>query len=280
MQLEDVAHGLRHLVLGAGEDHPVVHPGARERHAARGLGLRDLVLVVGEDEVGAAAVDREVEPEQAFRHRRALDMPAGPPLAPGRVPGRVLARLAGLPEREIKRVLLEALGARLLALIHVIGAAVRELAVALEAAHAKVDVALRLVGVAGVDQRPDEGDDRRDRLRRQRLVVGSSEAEPIGVLDVGGRHLLGEPLRRLARLAGRGVDLVVDVGYVDDQARVVPLVLEEALEQREDDVGAGVADVNAGVRRGAAGVDADDSVAALEGAQLAAERVVDADFAH
>ena len=48
-----------------------------------GLGLRDLVLVVREDEVGAAAVDVEVEPEDLLRHRRALDVPARPPAPQG-----------------------------------------------------------------------------------------------------------------------------------------------------------------------------------------------------
>ena len=79
-ELEDVALRLRHL-LAVGLDHPVVHPDPGEGPARR-LGLRDLVLVVGEDEVGAAAVDRE--------RRR----PARPPPSPstrcasraGRVP--------------------------------------------------------------------------------------------------------------------------------------------------------------------------------------------------
>ena len=44
--------------------------------AERALRLRDLVLVVREDQVGAAAVDVERLAEVAVRHRRALDVPA------------------------------------------------------------------------------------------------------------------------------------------------------------------------------------------------------------
>ena len=103
---------LRHLLLGAGLDHAVVHPDPRQGPPPPRLGLGDLVLVVGEDEVGAAAVDRELEAEQLLGHRRALDVPARPAVAPGARPERVLALLARLPEREVERRLLELGGAR------------------------------------------------------------------------------------------------------------------------------------------------------------------------
>ena len=54
---DDVAEALRHL-LGAHVDEAVVHPEARERRAGVGAAaLRDLILVVREDEVEPAAVD-------------------------------------------------------------------------------------------------------------------------------------------------------------------------------------------------------------------------------
>ena len=191
VKLEDVALRLRHL-LGVGLDHPVVHPGPGEG-PPRGLGLGHLVLVVGEDEVGAAAVDRELGPELGLGHRRALDVPAGPSRPPGRVPGGVLVGLLGFPEGEVERILLERGRPRLLALVHVLGAAIGEPAVAVEAPHLEVDVAARLVGVAAVDQLGDQLHDLADRLARERLGVGASEPEPVRVLEVGGRH----PLREL-----------------------------------------------------------------------------------
>ena len=80
--------------------------------------------------------------------------------------------------------LLELGGARLLALVHRVGVAVREPPVGVEAADPEVDVAARLVGVAGIDQGLDQGDDRPDRLGRPRLVVGAAEPEGVGVGDV------------------------------------------------------------------------------------------------
>ena len=89
-----------------------------------------------------------------------------------------------------RRVLLERSGPRLLALIHLVGVPVGELAVAVEAPHPEVDVAVRLVGVPLLDQRLDQGDDLGDRLRRQRLGVRAAQPEGVGVGDVGGCHLV------------------------------------------------------------------------------------------
>ena len=136
-----------------------------------------------------------------------------------------------------------------LALLHLLERAVRELAVAVEARHAEVDVAARRVGVARVDQRLDQ------RRRSRRSSRSPSARGPAGrgpsrvrVVHVGGGHLARQLLAGHAGLARGVVDLVVHVGDVLDQRHVVALVLEEALQQREDDERAGVADVDAARR--------------------------------
>ena len=60
---------------------------------------------------------------------------------------------------------------------------------------------------------------------------------------------------------------------------VVALGAQEAGEQREDDEGPGVADVDAAVDGRPAGVDA-DLAAGVERGQLAAQRVLDPNLAH
>ena len=118
-----VAERLAHLLAGGG-DPGVVHPVRREREPGRaGLGL--LVLVVREAQVDAAAVDVEAAAEVLQRHRRALDVPAGPARPPRRGPGRgrrLGLLLPALPEREVARV---ALAARVGVLggLHVVDAA-------------------------------------------------------------------------------------------------------------------------------------------------------------
>src|SRR4029450_11935524 len=102
--VQRVAERLRHLLL-AHVDHAVVHPVAGERLAGTGLGLGDLALVMRKDQILAAAVKVERGAEILHGHRGALDVPPRPTRSPRTVPGG-LARLRGLPQREIARIAL------------------------------------------------------------------------------------------------------------------------------------------------------------------------------
>src|SRR5262249_50308514 len=143
----NVAGRLRHLFAGQLEQ-SVVHPDPGEL-ASRRLRLRALVLVVRENEIQTAEVDLERWTEELLRHRGTLDVPARPPATPWRVPPGVLALLVRLPEREVAGILFP--WVRFL-LLDLIGALSGEAAVLREAGDAKVDIAVRLVGVAVSDQ--------------------------------------------------------------------------------------------------------------------------------
>src|SRR5262245_14875775 len=98
-----VAERLRHL-LAVELDEAVVQPIAREGLAAVPAGaLSELVLVVWKEQVDATAVNIDRLAEMRCRHRRALDVPAGPAAAPGAVPTDDL-RLRRFPEHEVARV--------------------------------------------------------------------------------------------------------------------------------------------------------------------------------
>jgi hypothetical protein len=243
------------------------------------------------------AVDVEADAEHTLGHRRALDVPARPALPPGRGPGRVLLALARLPQSEIQPVLL-ALSlqslpvlalVQVLSLIHVLQAAVRERAVARIGAHAEQDVAaaltlllvLRDVGVPGVHERLDVRNDLRHRLGGQRLVIGAADSEGVGVGDVHRCHLARELLAWDPRRLRCGVDLVVDIGHVDDQRHIQALVFEKALHQAEDDERPRVAHVNSAVHRRPARVDTHPArVSRTQRPHLPAACVVQANLAH
>jgi hypothetical protein len=165
-----------------------------------------------------------------------------------------------------------------LALVHLVDVAARQLAVAVQRPHAEVHVAARGVGVAALDERTDQVEDRGDVLGGERLVVRAAKPEPLGVLDVVGGHLARE-VGGVAPGRPRGVvDLVVDVGDVRDERDAVALVLEEPLELGEDDERPRVPDVHARVDGRPAGVDADVvRVARLERPHLARAGVVQPD---
>src|SRR5215218_6491656 len=128
-----------------------------------------------EDEVDPAAVDLERRPEEGLRHGRALDVPARPAAAPGRVPPRVLALLVRLPEGEVARILLEL--ARLVLFGRVahrllVPVAARELPVVRVTRDAEVDITACRIRVPALDQLFDQRDDLRNRLGRLGLAVG------------------------------------------------------------------------------------------------------------
>ena len=144
------------------------------RAAAR---LGGLVLVVGEDQVRAPAVDIEADAERGLGHRRALDVPARPSRPPGRRPAGVLAGLVALPQREVQRVVL-ALGALdALALVHVLEPAVREARRRRgRSARGRRRLRRRRRRARASISVCDVGDDRPDRLGGQGLVVGTAQA--------------------------------------------------------------------------------------------------------
>src|SRR5439155_17848460 len=79
-----------------------------------GTTLRDLVLMVREDQVHPTGVDvqylgSQPAADKLQRHCRALDVPSGPAAAEGRIPGgtdRLVFRTGGLPQHEVAGILL------------------------------------------------------------------------------------------------------------------------------------------------------------------------------
>ena len=230
----------------------------RERHAARGLRLRALVLVVREHQVGAAAMDVEWQAQVLLRHARALDVPARPAVAPGRFP-RGLARLGRLPQREVERValaVLDALGAQIaMAGFHLVDVAARKRAVRRERTHAEVHVAVvGRVGMSRVDELLHERDHRVDFARRARAHRGVEHVHGVHVGDEG-LGVLGCDFGGAAPLfVGLVDDLVVDVGHVLHEDHVETAPRQVAADDVEADERAGVADMDVVVHRGTAHV--------------------------
>ena len=254
-----VAERLAHLLAGGG-DPGVVQPVRRER-AAGGTRLGLLVLVVGEAQVDAAAVDVEGGAEVLAGHRRALDVPAGAAGTPRGRPGgglRLGLLLPPLPEGEVARV---ALAARVGVAggLHVVDALAGQLAVRRPAAHVEVDVAAAVlggVGVAARDELLDELDDLGDVAGGARLV-GRRQHVDRGERGVElALHRRGEGVPVHALLGGLGEDLVVDVGDVADEVDLVAGDGEPAAEHVEVDRGAHVPDVRLRLHGQPAHVDA------------------------
>ncbi len=225
---EEVAVGLGHLLVAQVEQ-PVVEPEVHELLAGGAHGLGALVLVVGEQQVLAAAVELEVVAQVLGGHHRTLDVPARAAAAPGGVPAGLVG--AGrLPEGEVQGIALLLPHLHADAAAHLLHVATGEEAVLRIAADAEVDVAVHGVGVATLDESLDEGDDLRDVLGDQRVDRGRLDVQLPGVLVVQG----DVPLRHLPEvhplLAGAVDDLVVHVGEVLDVGHLVAQVLQVAAD--------------------------------------------------
>ena len=241
-------------------DKAVVHPVPGEGAAVGALALGDLVLVVGEDQVLAAAVEVDGLAQVGAAHGAALNVPAGAAHAVGALPGG-LAGLGGLPDGEIGGVLLQVvvhLAAELpVAALQIIQLQVAQFAVAVVALDPEVDVAvLGHIGVTAVDQVLDNREDLLDVLGGPGLDSGFAAVQAFGVLEVLGLEPLGHLFHGGALLLGLGDQLVVDVGDVGDIDHLVAPVLQVAAQGVKDNEGAGVADVDVVVNSGAADVDA------------------------
>ena len=159
--------------------------------------------------------------------------------------------------------------------LHVVQGAAAELAVAREALHAVVDVAVERIGIALLDELFDHGEHVRNMLRNARISVGATHVERVDRLEVFRDVVIGEFLPRLARLLCTADDLVVDVREVLHVAHGVALLLQIAAHDIPCDKGTRVADMRVVVRRHAAAIDA--RLARLKGLELlflARQRIV------
>ncbi len=205
-----IAKGLGHL-LHAHVQEAVVHPvvgvalGVVGAHA-----LGHLVLVVGEDQVVATAVDVDGQAQRLFDHRRAFDVPAGPSRTEGARPHR-LARLRRLPEHEVGGVLLVRRDLHPGAVDHLVQRPARELAVVGIGLGVEQHVALGGVGGVVAHQPADHVDDRVHRLRGARLEGRRQRAQARHVGVVGVEVARRDHLDRHALVGGLLVDVVLAI---------------------------------------------------------------------
>ncbi len=112
LRRQNIAESLGHLGATHGQE-LAVQPVAGERLARRSLGLRDLVLMVREDQIDPTRVDvqgldAESLAQLGERHDRAFEMPPRPTAPERRIPGRAdifVDRHRCLPQGKIPRIL-------------------------------------------------------------------------------------------------------------------------------------------------------------------------------
>ena len=257
--LQDVAHGeevverLAHLLV-VDRDEPVVHPVVGELLAGQAFGLRDLVLVMRELQVFAAAVQVDGLAQELLAHGRAFDVPAGTSFAPGGIPGDLVGRLLRLPQGEVQRVALlfpfGDAGTDFQVLDEVAG----QQAVTRELAGAVVHVAVHFVGQSLVDQALHERDDLGHGLAHSGVHVRRRDVQRLHVLEILVDIFVRNVHRTDVFLSGAVDDLVVHVREVLHVAHLLAAVLQVLSHGIEHDERTGVADMDEIIDGGTADV--------------------------
>ena len=223
--------------------------------AGGAAGLGDLVFMMREQQILAAAVDIERFAQIGGAHGGALDMPAGPAHAPRALPRR-LARLLRLPQRKVHGIFLDLVHAHARAALKILQILSAQAAVAGKCLYAVIYVAARFVGQPPIHQPLDERDDLRHVLRGAGMHRRGTDAQRLGVGIVFRDVPLGDLLDGNALLVGAADHLIVDIGKILHEGNFVAAVLKIAAQHVEHDEGPRVADVKEVVYRGAAGIDA------------------------
>ena len=245
-----------------------MHPVGHERLAGGRLALSDLIGVMREDEVHTAGVDVERRAQVAHAHGRAFDVPAGPPLADGRIPARFVG-LGSLPESEVAHVILGVVvGLHPLPYPHALRIESSQPPIVRPRGNPEEDRAvIGPIGVASIQQRLDQLDHLRDVFGRFGHDVRKGHAERL--------HVRYEqrpvPLRELFDSCSLGPgavdDPVVDIGDIHHPRDLEPAIAQVPNEQVVEEKGPEVADVGRSVHGGAAAVDPD--MPGLEGYEVA-----------
>lgn len=230
-----------------------MHPVAGEGMARAAFALGEFVLVVREHEIEAAAVDVDRVAEDLLAHGGALNVPAGPTLTPGAVPGR-FTRFGAFPQGEVGRGFFPAHRFCPCASEHFFETAAAQLAVIFVFGAAEVDIAVERVGVTLFDQFADHVEHIANMVSGVREVIDGVDAHELQIIEIVVGHLFGEGFDCHALFVGFVDELVVDIGNVDDEGDVIAGVGQVAFDGVEDDGADHVADVSGLIDSGTAEV--------------------------
>ena len=264
---EELALGLAHLaVRGVQVSHmePLGAPGM----AQVAFRLGDLVGVVGEGVVDAAAVEVQIFAVILHGDAGALNVPAGIANAPRRIPLQSLILKLGLGEPEDEVILVQLVGVLLHALTdadsQILLVVVIKDIITLELAGVEIHVAAGKIGVAGVQQLGDDLDIVINEAGGGLHHIRALDIQLAAVIKEGVRIILGYlhdglvlPVSALEHLILALVSIrgqVAHVRDVHDTVDAVAGIAQELFQHVLHDIAAEVADVGEVIHRGAAGI--------------------------
>ena len=196
--------------------------------------MRDLVLMVREDQIVPAPVNVKLLPQVLQAHGGALDVPPRPARPPRTLPTR-LSRLRRLPQSKISRVPLPRVDLQPRPCLHVFQLPPGQLAIVRVAGHFEVHISVNPIGMTFLDQPLHHPDNRLNLSGYPGLYGGRKNIKvlevPVVLLDITLRQLM----RIDPQFTGPHDDLVVNVGVVHHVADLVTAVFKVAADDVEND---------------------------------------------
>ncbi len=219
--------------------HPVADEGLHPGVAFR---LRNLILVVGENQVLPAAMDVQSLSQVFQGHGTTLNMPARSALPPGAIPGW-LPGLSCLPQDKVHRVLFCFTRVNAGTGFHLLQGPVRKLAVIGHLPHPEIDATLGRISIAFLHEPLHKFNNLRYCISRPRRFVRRHDIQSFHVFLKTGSVLLRQLPRRNAQSVRPVDNLVINIGDILDRLDLIALVLQIAADDIKDDVAHGVANM-------------------------------------
>ena len=230
-----------------------MHPIFCKGYAVAALALRNLVFVVGKNEILTAAVNVYSFSEIASDHGGAFNVPAGSSVSPRGSPVR-LAGLGCFPKGKIHRILFDLSDVDSCAGLKLLKRLMRKLSVFLEFFGAEIYVAVHGISKAFFNKRRNYADNFADILGSLGMNGCLTDIQTLCIDPEFLNVFFGDILVSHALLVGTANNLIVDIGKVLNKGDLVAHVFEIAAKNIKNAKRPCIADVDIVIHCRAAGI--------------------------
>ena len=198
-------------------------------NASAAFGLSNLVFMMRENQVAAAAMEVKGFSQILHAHGRAFNMPAGTTRTPRALPSR-LARFSGFPQRKIHRIMLAVINVYTRAGHHILNITAGKLTIVFKFFYTVENVAVNNITIAIVNQALNGFDDIIDMLGYTRINMRTAHIKLIHYFKVGVNVAVADIIPLYALFIGSIDNLVINIGKVLYMGYVIAFVLQEAAD--------------------------------------------------
>ena len=198
-------------------------------NAGAAFGLSNLVFMMRENQIAAAAMEVKGFAQILHAHGRAFNMPARTTGTPRALPCR-LARFSGFPQRKIHRITLAVINVYTCTSQHIFQITAGKLTIVFKFFYTVENVAINNIAVAIVNQALYGSDDIIDMLGYTRINVCTAYIELIHYFKVGINVAVADIIPLYAFFIGSVDNLVINIGKVLYMGYVIAFMLQEAAD--------------------------------------------------